>query len=152
MNHFVKKKSLIKPRKLESSKSLRSVGTENDRLLKQVNPKTFKARFSSAETHPIKSKQVACLVSLGLGQFCLFIQIQQEVWSSHFRRCIVNHIKGPYEGRLRSQPVSTSRAAQRPRAPGPLLEGMQGRPPPGCPTSLWSWSRLSPREPENQRR
>lgn len=66
----------------ESLKSLRSAAAENYNSCKQEESQK-PGPFSSAETPSKKTKQVTCLVSLSLGQFCLFIQIQQEVWGSN---------------------------------------------------------------------
>lgn len=144
-------KILFRSRDIESLNSLRFAATKNYHEFKQVKfHKTgpLRANFQLHRNTLSRNKQVACFVNLGLGQFCLFTQIQQEVWRSHFKHRLVNHSQ-----RWTMQPAyliwqkwsihwwCITRCQHGHRAALPLR----------CSTSLWSGCCLSFRELANQR-
>ena len=76
------KKHVDRNRYLESSKSLEQrivVNSHRCNPTKKICEGAFQLRSNTSN----KSKQVTCLVNLGLGQCCVFIHMQQEAWFSH---------------------------------------------------------------------
>lgn len=57
--------------------------------------KTSEDTCPAPQKNPNKNKQITCLVNLSLGQFCLFIQIQRNIWRSHVKHWVVNQVKSP---------------------------------------------------------
>ena len=86
------KKNVDGNRYLESSKSLEQrivVNSNRCNPTKKICEGAFQLRSNTSN----KSKQVTCLVHLGLGQCCLFIHMQQDAWFSHGKHWLRNQGK-----------------------------------------------------------
>ena len=144
------KKHVDGNRYLESSKSLEQrivVNSHRCNPTKKICEGAFQLRSNTSN----KSKQVTCLVNLGLGQCCLCIHMQQEAWFSHCKHWLGNQGKSCQ----RWDTQSASSTSECGAAAGEGMAHVVSRDTAwalGCHTPLQSWGWSTPRELAEQRR